>query len=37
LVANLGSDKVKATHPVFAGDTIYPESTVLHKAHLQAS
>jgi itaconyl-CoA hydratase len=31
VVANLGWDKVKATHPVFAGDTIYAESTVLHK------
>jgi itaconyl-CoA hydratase len=31
VVANLGWDKVKATHPVFAGDTVYAESTVLHK------
>jgi itaconyl-CoA hydratase len=31
VVANLGWDKVKATHPVFAGDTIYAESTVLRK------
>lgn len=31
LVANLGWDKVKAVHPVFAGDTIYAESTVLHE------
>ena len=31
IVANLGWDKVKATHPVFAGDTLYAESTVLHK------
>jgi itaconyl-CoA hydratase len=31
VVANLGWDKVKATHPVFAGDTLYAESTVLHK------
>jgi itaconyl-CoA hydratase len=31
VVANLGWDKVKASHPVFAGDTIYAESTVLHK------
>jgi itaconyl-CoA hydratase len=30
-VANLGWDKVKATHPVYAGDTLYAESTVLHK------
>jgi itaconyl-CoA hydratase len=30
VVANLGWDKVKATHPVFAGDTLYAESTVLH-------
>jgi itaconyl-CoA hydratase len=26
-----GWDKVKASHPVFAGDTLYAESTVLHK------
>lgn len=31
VVANLGWDKVKATHPVFAGDTLYAESTVMHK------
>jgi itaconyl-CoA hydratase len=31
VVANLGWDKVKATHPVFAGDTLYAESTVLGK------
>jgi itaconyl-CoA hydratase len=31
VVANLGWDKVKARHPVFAGDTLYAESTVLHK------
>jgi len=31
VVANLGWDKVRATHPVFAGDTIYAESKVLHK------
>jgi len=31
VVANLGWDKVKATHPVFAGDTLYAESTILHK------
>jgi itaconyl-CoA hydratase len=31
VVANLGWDKVKATHPVFAGDTLYAESTGLHK------
>ena len=31
VVANLGWDKVKATHPVFAGDTLYGESTVLSK------
>src|SRR6202795_4834548 len=29
VVANLGWDKVKATHPVFVGDTLYAESTVL--------
>jgi itaconyl-CoA hydratase len=31
VVANLGWDKVKASHPVFGGDTLYAESTVLHK------
>jgi itaconyl-CoA hydratase len=31
VVANLGWDKVKATHPVFAGDTLYAESTMLFK------
>ena len=31
VVANLGWDKVKANHPVFAGDTLYAESTVLSK------
>jgi len=31
VVANLGWDKVKVTHPVFAGDTLYAESKVLHK------
>jgi itaconyl-CoA hydratase len=31
VVANLGWDNVKATHPVFAGDTLYAESTVLAK------
>src|SRR5258708_40038833 len=31
VVANLGWDKVKVPHPVFAGDTLYAESTVLHK------
>ncbi len=31
VVANLGWDKVKATGPLFAGDTLYAESTVLHK------
>src|ERR1700692_1356549 len=31
VVANLGWDKVKATHPVFAGDTLYAESTVVSK------
>ena len=31
VVANLGWDKVKATQPVFAGDTLYAESTVLSK------
>lgn len=31
VVANLGWDKVRATHPVFAGDTLYASSTVLSK------
>lgn len=31
VVANLGWDKVKLTAPVFAGDTLYAESKVLHK------
>ncbi|HGY2281769.1 TPA: (R)-specific enoyl-CoA hydratase RipB/Ich [Citrobacter braakii] len=31
VVANLGWDKVKAVHPVFAGDTLYAESTVQNK------
>jgi itaconyl-CoA hydratase len=31
VVANLGWDKVKATHPVFAGDTLYAHSKILHK------
>ena len=31
VVANLGWDKVKATHPVLAGDTLYAESSVLSK------
>lgn len=31
VVANLGWDKVRATEPVFAGDTLYAESTILHK------
>jgi itaconyl-CoA hydratase len=31
VVANLGWDKVKASHPVFAGDTLYAESTVISK------
>jgi itaconyl-CoA hydratase len=31
VVANLGWDKVRATAPVFAGDTLYAESTILHK------
>jgi len=30
-VANLGWDKVRATHPVFAGDTLYAELRVLSK------
>lgn len=31
VVANLGWDEVKLTHPVFAGDTIYAETTILSK------
>ena len=31
VVANLGWDKVKASHPVFAGDTLYAETTILSK------
>jgi itaconyl-CoA hydratase len=31
VVANLGWDKVKATHPVYARGTLYAESTVLNK------
>ena len=31
VVANLGWNNVKATHPVFAGDTLYAESTVVSK------
>lgn len=31
VVANLGWDEVRLTHPVFAGDTIYAESTILFK------
>ncbi len=31
VVANLGWDKVKATHPVFANDTLYAETTILEK------
>lgn len=29
-IANLGWDAIKLTHPVFAGDTIWSESVVLH-------
>ena len=31
LVANLGWDKVRATHPLFAGDTLYAESEIIAK------
>ena len=31
VVTNLGWDKVKATHPVFAGDTLYAETQILSK------
>ncbi len=30
-IANLGWDKIRLTNPVFAGDTLYAESTVLEK------
>lgn len=30
-VANLGWDKIRLTHPVFAGDTVYAESRILSK------
>lgn len=30
-VANLGWDKIRLTHPLFPGDTLYAESEVLHK------
>jgi itaconyl-CoA hydratase len=36
VVANLGWDKVKASHPVFAGDTLYAETTVLAKRESQS-
>lgn len=35
-VANLGWDKIKLTKPVFAGDTLYAESTVLAKRESQS-
>jgi itaconyl-CoA hydratase len=31
VVANLGWDHVRLTHPLFAGDTLYAESTILAK------
>lgn len=31
IVANLGYEEVRHTHPLFAGDTLYAESRVLHK------
>jgi itaconyl-CoA hydratase len=36
VVANLGWDKVKATTPVFAGDTLYAESKILGKRESQS-
>lgn len=36
VVANLGWDKVKLSHPVFAGDTLYAETTVLSKRDSQS-
>lgn len=31
VVANLGWDNIKLSNPVYSGDTIYAESTILHK------
>lgn len=31
IVANLGYEEIRHTHPLFAGDTLYVESEVLHK------
>ncbi len=36
VVANLGWDRVRATHPVFGGDTLYAESKVLAKRDSQS-
>ncbi|WP_430334636.1 MaoC/PaaZ C-terminal domain-containing protein [Rhodococcus sp. ACT016] len=36
VVANLGWDRVRATAPVFAGDTLYAESRVLSKRESQS-
>ena len=36
VVANLGWDKVKIPHPLFAGDTLYAETTILSKRDSQS-
>lgn len=36
VVANLGWNNVKATNPVFAGDTLYAETTILSKRESQS-
>lgn len=36
VVANLGWNNVKASHPVFAGDTLYAETTILGKRESQS-
>ena len=36
VVANLGWDKVKIPHPLFAGDTLYAETTILSKRESQS-
>ena len=36
VVANLGWDKVRLPHPVFAGDTLYAESEILEKRDSQS-
>jgi acyl dehydratase len=36
VMANLGWDEIRLTHPVFAGDTIYSQSEVLEKRESQS-